>query len=57
MTLSVFYLILTFVLNNLMKKSLIIAALTTLIFSSCSRGITVYQAANGKAKCGRTYIK
>jgi hypothetical protein len=40
-----------------MKKTLIIAALTALIFSSCSRGITVYQAANGKAKCGRNYIK
>ncbi|WP_301924290.1 hypothetical protein [Ferruginibacter sp.] len=27
-----------------------------ILFISCSRGITTYEAANGKAKCGR-YIR
>jgi hypothetical protein len=27
-----------------------------MFISSCSRGITMFEAANGKAKCGR-YIK
>jgi len=27
--------------------------LLALVFTSCSRGITIYEAANGKAKCGR----
>ncbi len=35
----------------------ILAVLFLLLFlSSCSRGITTFEAANGKAKCGR-YIK
>ncbi len=25
--------------------------------ASCARGITVEQAANGKARCGKTYIR
>lgn len=29
---------------------------TAVFFSSCARGISPYEAANGKAKCGR-YIK
>lgn len=28
-----------------------------LFLSSCARGITVEQAANGKARCGRNYIR
>ncbi|MFT3682790.1 MAG: hypothetical protein QM791_21205 [Ferruginibacter sp.] len=43
-----------------MKKTTITTAViisaVVLILSSCSRGITVYEAANGKAKCGR-YIR
>jgi hypothetical protein len=41
-----------------MKKTLFSLLLIAgiIFFSSCSRGITVYEAANGKAKCGR-YIK
>jgi hypothetical protein len=41
-----------------MKKVLFLAIFASLIFSfiSCSRGITPYEAANGKAKCGR-YVR
>jgi hypothetical protein len=40
-----------------MKKAyFIISIIVVLFFASCARGITPYQAANGKAKCGR-YIK
>lgn len=43
-----------------MKKttitSFVIISAVALLISSCSRGITIYEAANGKAKCGR-YIK
>ena len=41
-----------------MKKSLIslLAFILLLFVASCSRGITINEAANGKAKCGR-YIK
>lgn len=42
-----------------MKKPLLFTAIilsAILFLSSCSRGITVYDAANGKAKCGR-YVK
>ncbi len=41
-----------------MRILLVIAfvAFAALFFSSCARGITPYEAANGKAKCGR-YIK
>ncbi len=41
---------------NSMKKITFVAILFTLILSSSARGITPYQAAKGKAKCGR-YIK
>lgn len=30
---------------------------TIAFFSSCMRGISPEQAANGKAHCGRTYIR
>jgi hypothetical protein len=30
--------------------------ISTVLFVSCSRGITPFEAANGKAKCG-TYLK
>ncbi len=39
-----------------MKKTVlfcVIAVSATIFFSSCSKGITVSEAANGKAKCGR----
>jgi len=38
-----------------MKKSMIPAAiiLAATLLISCSRGITMGEAANGKAKCGR----
>ena len=42
-----------------MKKNLqplLLTALMAVLFISCSRGITTYEAANGKAKCGR-YIR
>jgi hypothetical protein len=39
-----------------MKKVLLVAFLLSIILFSCARGITPYQAANGKAKCGR-YLK
>ncbi len=43
-----------------MKKSIIstsfILIVTCIVLASCSRGITIHEAANGKAKCGR-YIK
>jgi hypothetical protein len=35
----------------------ILSAIAVILFvSSCSRGITTYEAANGKAKCGR-YVR
>ncbi|WP_262889757.1 hypothetical protein [Paraflavitalea devenefica] len=34
-------------------KTLLAIAIVTLIFTSCNRFLTPYQAANGKAKCGR----
>jgi hypothetical protein len=42
---------------TIMKKALIIAVFAALLLGGCARGITIEQAANGKAKCGRTYIK
>ncbi len=44
-----------------MKKITLVAlmlsiTLLSLIFSSCARGISPYEAASGKAKCGR-YIR
>ena len=40
-----------------MKKSLIIALFIALTLGSCAHGISPYEAANGKAKCRKTYIK
>ncbi|MEO5944651.1 MAG: hypothetical protein ABIP30_11155 [Ferruginibacter sp.] len=34
----------------------VVAISVAFFFSSCARGISPYEAANGKAKCGR-YIK
>lgn len=41
-----------------MKKLILpsIFILASLLLISCSKGITTYEAANGKAKCGR-YIR
>lgn len=39
-----------------MKKILLFFILASVIFMSCARGITPYEAAHGKAKCGR-YLK
>jgi hypothetical protein len=38
-----------------MKKLLLPAVVitATMLLLSCSKGITTYEAANGKAKCGR----
>lgn len=41
-----------------MKKVLFAAAFIAFVFMSCSRGISPYQAANGKAgKCGKNYLR
>lgn len=37
--------------------SLVILFATSVLISSCARGITVEQAANGKARCGKNYIR
>ncbi|WP_255155987.1 hypothetical protein [Ferruginibacter sp. HRS2-29] len=41
-----------------MKRSislgLFILVITAFVFSSCARSITPYEAANGRAKCGRS---
>ncbi|GEM_PF-700549 len=43
--------------NRLDRKVLILAFLAvTLFFMACAKGITPYEAANGKAKCGN-YLK
>jgi len=36
-----------------MKKVYILAILLALVITSCSRAISPYEAANGRAKCGR----
>jgi hypothetical protein len=36
-----------------MKKMCIAAFLLSVLLISCARGITPYEAAHGKAKCGR----
>jgi len=54
--LPVFYLILP-PINLPMKKTLVIAVLLTLILGSCAKGLTTFEAANGKQKCRGTYIK
>ncbi len=43
-----------------MMKSIvfaIVAIVTICFFVSCARGITTEQAANGKARCGKSYIR
>ena len=40
-----------------MKKTLIITVLLALILGSCAKGLTPYEAANGKQKCRKSYIK
>jgi hypothetical protein len=40
----------------LMKKLIILFVAAIIFLTSCSRGITPFEAANGKAKCGR-YLK
>jgi hypothetical protein len=41
-----------------MKKVLFAVAVVTFLFMSCSRGISPYQAANGKAgKCGKHFVR
>jgi len=35
-------------------RTLIVLIVTVVFFASCSRAITPYEAANGKAKCGRS---
>jgi hypothetical protein len=45
-------------LVSIMKKVLFALAVVTFLLMSCNRGITPYQAANGKAgKCGKNYIR
>jgi len=39
-----------------MKKACIAAFICSVVLASCARGISPFEAANGKAKCGR-YIK
>jgi hypothetical protein len=36
-----------------MKKLIVLVVLAVTVLSSCSRSITPWQAANGKAKCGK----
>lgn len=41
-----------------MKKVLVALVIIGFIATSCNRGISPYQAANGKAgKCGKNYIR
>jgi hypothetical protein len=35
-------------------KTLLAIALVAMVFTSCNRYISTYEAANGKAKCGRS---
>jgi len=45
--------------RTVMKKPILFSIIIlsiVLLLGSCSRGITVHEAANGKAKCGR-YVK
>jgi len=36
-----------------MKKVYLVVFIVIILLASCARGISPYQAANGKAKCGR----
>jgi len=40
-----------------MKKMLLCFAVLAFILMSCNRGMSPYQAANGKNKCGRGYMR
>ena len=42
-------------MRRIVKLSIIAISLSY-FFSSCARGISPYEAANGKAKCGR-YVR
>ncbi len=62
--LPVFYLILRIDFQQLlspfelkMRKLLVIALLSVLLLESCSHGLTPFEAASGKQKCGRGYVK
>ncbi|MGG9961769.1 hypothetical protein [Ferruginibacter sp. SUN106] len=35
----------------------LVAIIAISLFVSCSRSITVEQAANGKARCGKNYLR
>ncbi|HMI77560.1 MAG TPA: hypothetical protein VK484_02145 [Ferruginibacter sp.] len=35
----------------------LIVLFTVIFLGSCARGISPEQAANGKAKCGRSYVR
>ncbi len=37
--------------------SLVILFTASVLISSCARGITIEQAANGKARCGKNYLR
>jgi len=37
--------------------SLFILFSASILISSCARGITIEQAANGKARCGKNYLR
>ena len=37
--------------------ALVILFSASVLISSCARGITTEQAANGKARCGKTWIR
>lgn len=38
------------------RNGMLVLVITMLYVSSCARGISPYEAANGKAKCGR-YVR
>lgn len=41
--------------RSIVKATIAVISISFLV--SCARGITTEQAANGKARCGRTYIR
>ena len=41
-------------LDDMKMKTILVVAISIMLFASCSRYITVQEAANGKAKCGRS---
>ncbi len=42
---------------NRLKLKLLTVVLLSLIFASCSHSITIQEAANGKAKCGKNHLR